>query len=256
MSMRASNPVLNESTFDSEAQFTTGPGRMTLGGTVMKTSALVIILLTTGALSWTQLHASMANGGSRPGWYMLALIGGSLGAFVVAMITSFVPKASPITAPLYAALEGVFLGLVSALFEGMYAGIVFQAVALTISVLVCLLFLYATRVIAVTENLKIGIVAATGAIALVYLASMVLSIFGVSIPYIHGSGIIGIIFSLVVVGIAAMNLVLDFDFIEQGAKQPTPKYMEWYAGFGLLVTLVWLYLEILKLLAKLRGRDD
>ena len=253
--MRASNPVLNESTFESEAQFTTGPGHMTLGGAVMKTAALVIILLTTGALAWTQLAASMAEGGTRPGWFMLALIGSSIGGFIVAMITSFAPKASPFTAPLYAALEGVFLGLFSNLFEGMYAGIVLQAVALTISVLVCLLFLYATRVIVVTEKLKLGIVAATGAIALVYLASIVLSFFGVNIPYIHGSGLIGIGFSLFVVGIAAMNLVLDFDFIEQGTRRPTPKYMEWYAGFGLLVTLVWLYLEILKLLAKLRNRD-
>jgi len=228
---------------------------MTLGGAVMKTAALVIILLTTGALAWTQLAASMAEGGTRPGWFMLALIGSSIGGFIVAMITSFAPKASPFTAPLYAALEGVFLGLFSNLFEGMYAGIVLQAVALTISVLVCLLFLYATRVIVVTEKLKLGIVAATGAIALVYLASIVLSFFGVNIPYIHGSGLIGIGFSLFVVGIAAMNLVLDFDFIEQGTRRPTPKYMEWYAGFGLLVTLVWLYLEILKLLAKLRNRD-
>lgn len=253
--MRASNPVLNESTFESEAQFTTGPGRMTLGGTVGKTAALLIILLTTGALAWTQLNASMAEGGTRPSWFMLALIGSSIGGFIVAMITSFAPKASPITAPLYAALEGVFLGLFSALFEAAYAGIVLQAVALTICVLGCLLFLYATRVIPVTENLKIGIVAATGGIALVYLASIVLSFFGVQIPYIHGSGWIGIGFSLFVAGVAAMNLVLDFDFIEQGSKRPTPKYMEWYAGFGLLVTLVWLYLEILKLLAKLRNRD-
>jgi len=253
--MRASNPVLNESTFDSEAQFTTGPSRMTVGGAVMKTSALVIILLTTGALAWTQLNASMAEGGTRPGWFMLALIGSSIGGFVVAIITSFVPKASPFTAPLYAALQGVFLGLFSNLFEARFPGIVLQAVGLTIGVLVMLLFLYGTRIIRVTEKLRLGIIAATGAVALIYLASFVLSLFGVNIPYIHGSGLIGIGFSLVVVGIAAMNLVLDFDFIEQGSRRPTPKYMEWYAGFGLLVTLVWLYLEILKLLSKLRSRD-
>ena len=253
--MRASNPVLNESTFDSEAQFTTGPGRMTLGGTVMKTSALTIILITMAALAWTQLAAGTANGGSRPGWFMLALIGCSIGGFIVAMITSFSPKSSPFTAPLYAALEGVVLGLISSVFEGAFSGIVLQAVGLTIGVLVMLLFLYGTRIIRVTENLKLGIMAATGAIALVYLASFVLSLFGANIPYIHGSGLIGIGFSLVVVGIAAMNLVLDFDFIEQGSRRPTPKYMEWYAGFGLLVTLVWLYLEILKLLSKLRSRD-
>jgi uncharacterized YccA/Bax inhibitor family protein len=255
MAMRASNPVLNESTFESEAQFATGPGAMTLGGTVMKTSALVIILVTTAALSWTQLAAQTTSEGMRPGWFNLALIGSSIGGLIVAMITSFAPKFSPFTAPLYAALEGVVLGLFSALFEAQFAGIVLQAIGLTVGVLIMLLFLYATRIIRVTENLKLGIVAATGAICLVYLAGFVLSFFGIHLSFINSPSVFGIGFSLFVVGIAAMNLVLDFDFIEEGAKRRSPKYMEWYAGFGLLVTLVWLYLEVLKLLSKLRSRD-
>jgi uncharacterized YccA/Bax inhibitor family protein len=156
---------------------------------------------------------------------------------------------------LYALAEGLFLGGVSAVFENIYPGIVMPAIALTFGTLAALLTAYSTRLIKVTENFKLGVVAATGGIALFYLATMVLGFFGVTFPSIFGSGLIGIGFSLFVVTIAALNLVLDFDFIEKGCEGGAPKYMEWYAGFGLLVTLVWLYLEILRLLAKLRGRD-
>jgi uncharacterized YccA/Bax inhibitor family protein len=159
-----------------------------------------------------------------------------------------------VTAPLYAVLEGLVLGGLSATFEARFPGIVIQAVGLTFGTLFALLLAYKSGVIKATENFKLGVVAATGGIALVYLAGFVLGFFGVSIPYIHGSGTIGILFSLVVVVIAALNLVLDFDFIESGAASGAPKYMEWYAAFGLLVTLIWLYLEILRLLAKLRSR--
>ena len=169
-------------------------------------------------------------------------------------MTVFKKEWAPVTTPLYAALEGMLLGVVSLFFERTYPGIVFNAVGLTFGVLAALLAAYSSGLIRPSENVKLGIAAATGGIALVYLVSMGLGFFGKSVPFIHDSGPIGIGFSLLVVGIAALNLVLDFDFIETGAQRGAPKYMEWYGAFGLLVTLVWLYLEILRLLAKLQGK--
>jgi uncharacterized YccA/Bax inhibitor family protein len=171
------------------------------------------------------------------------------------LITFFKPTLAPITTPIYAALEGLALGAISALVEMRFPGIVIQAVALTFGTLFCLLMAYRSGLIQATENFKLGVVAATGGIFMIYMVSWVLSFFGTSVPFIHESGIIGILFSLGVVVIAALNLVLDFDFIEQGAESGAPKYMEWYAAFGLLVTLVWLYIEILHLLMKLRSRN-
>jgi uncharacterized YccA/Bax inhibitor family protein len=157
---------------------------------------------------------------------------------------------------LYAILEGLFIGGLSAMYELQFKGIVMQAALLTFSVLFALLGAYRCGFIRVTENFKLGLFAATGAIALVYLLNIVLRLFGMSIPFIHESGLLGIGFSVVVVVIAALNLVLDFDFIENGAAVGAPKYMEWYGAFGLMVTLVWLYVEILRLLSKLARRDD
>jgi uncharacterized YccA/Bax inhibitor family protein len=154
----------------------------------------------------------------------------------------------------YAALEGLALGGISALFEARYPGISVQAVMLTFGVFAALLFAYTSRLIRPSENFKLGVVAATGGIALVYLVSIGLSFFGITIPFLHDSGPIGILVSVVIVVIAALNLVLDFDFIETGVARGAPRYMEWYAAFGLLVTLVWLYLEMLRLLSKLRRR--
>jgi uncharacterized YccA/Bax inhibitor family protein len=178
---------------------------------------------------------------------------GSIGGFLIALLTIFVPKTAPFTAPIYAALEGLVLGAVSAVFERRYPGIAIKAVGLSVGVLAMMLFVYGTGIIRVTEKFKIGIVAATGAICLVYVVDMVASFFGTRLPFIHESGLIGIGFSLFVVVIAALNLVLDFDFIERGINMQAPKYMEWYGGFSLLVTLVWMYLEILRLLAKVQG---
>ena len=163
---------------------------------------------------------------------------------------------APVTATGYALCEGLALGGVSAMYESRFGGIVVQAVGLTFGVLAMLLVAYATRLIRATENFKLGVFAATGAIALLYLVSWILSLFHVSIPYIHGNGWIGIGLSAFVVTIAALNLIMDFDFIEQGVQAGAPKYMSWYAAFGLMVTLVWLYLEILRLLAKLQSRRD
>ena len=170
------------------------------------------------------------------------------------MITAFKPTASPYTAPIYAACQGLFLGAISAMFERSYPGIVVQAVGLTFGTLAALLMAYTSGLIKPTENFKLGVTAATGAVMLLYMASFVLRMFGIQIGFIHDSGLFGIGFSVVVIVIAALNLVLDFDFIETGIKRGAPKYMEWYGAFGLLVTLIWLYLEILRLLAKLRQR--
>jgi uncharacterized YccA/Bax inhibitor family protein len=181
------------------------------------------------------------------------LWGGIIGGLVFAFATIFRPHWAPLTAPAYAVFEGLFVGAISAIFEGMFPGIVLQAVMLTFGTLGALLVAYRSGLIQATENFKLGVVAATGGIFLVYLASMVLSFFDIRIPMIHEGGTVGILFSLFVVTIAALNLVLDFDFIESGVNAGAPKHMEWYGAFGLTVTLVWLYIEFLRLLAKLRS---
>jgi uncharacterized YccA/Bax inhibitor family protein len=179
---------------------------------------------------------------------------GLLGGFILALITIFAKKAAPVTAPIYAVLEGLFLGGLSAIFEARFPGIAAQAVFATFGTLLGLLLAYRSGLIKATENFKLGVFAATAGIALLYLVSFVMGFFGKSIPMIHEATPIGIAFSVFVVIIAALNLVLDFDFIENGVRFGAPKYMEWYAAFGLLITLVWLYLEILRLLSKVRSR--
>jgi uncharacterized YccA/Bax inhibitor family protein len=255
--MRSGNPALKESTFldlGSGAVVSRDGGAMTLNGTVNKTGALLLLSLLTAAFAWSQVEFGV-NGRPQPGFGMY-LWGGLIGGFILALITIFKKTWAPVTAPLYALVEGFFLGAVSAMYNHMYDGIVLQAVMLTFGTLFALLFAYRSGLIKATENFKLGVVAATGGIALVYLATIVLNMFGYGIPLIHESGIVGIGFSLFVIVIAALNLVLDFDFIEDGAQRGLPAYMEWYAGFGLLVTLVWLYLEILRLLAKLASSRD
>jgi uncharacterized YccA/Bax inhibitor family protein len=247
--MRSSNPALNDKTFTQYAQRYTDAEVMTLSGTVNKTGMLLLLCLIPAAWVWQKFFAAQDPAAVYP-----YLIGGVIGGLVAALVTVFKKNWAPVTAPVYAVLEGLFLGGISAVFEARFPGIVIQAVGLTFGTLFALLFAYKSGLIRATENFKLGIVAATGGIALVYLTGFVLGFFGMSIPYIHGSGLIGIGFSLLVVVIAALNLVLDFDFIEQGAATGAPKFMEWYGAFGLLVTLVWLYLEILRLLSKLRER--
>ena len=181
-------------------------------------------------------------------------LGGAIGGFVVALVTIFKKEWAPVTTPMYAALEGLFLGAISAMYEKSYPGLPMNAVGLTFGCLGALLAAYSSGLIRPSENFKLGIVAATGGIALLYVVSMGLGFFGKSIPFIHDSGPLGIAFSVFVVGLAALNLVLDFDFIEDGARRGAPKYMEWYGAFGLMVTLIWLYIEMLRLLSKLRSR--
>jgi len=224
---------------------------MSLNGTVNKTALLLVVTLAGAMFSWSQFSAAMAAG--NPAAVMPYVWGGAIGGFVVALATIFRKEWSPFTAPLYAALEGLFLGAASAMFELRYPGIVIQAVGLTFGTLAALLLAYRSGLIKATENFKLGVVAATGGIALLYLVQIGLQFFGFKgMGFIHEGSTIGILFSVGVVIVAALNLVLDFDFIEQGVERGAPKYMEWYAAFGLLVTLVWLYLEILRLLGKTR----
>ena len=253
-SLRSSNPALTDSALQrAEADPGAASTTMTLNGAIAKSSILVFILLAAAAFSWSEIWRTLQGGQPNPLLISILVFGGIIG-FVVALITIFVPRVSPFTAPVYALVEGLLLGAISAVFESVYNGIVFQAVGLTIGILVSLLAAYATGLVRATNTFRAIVVSATMGIMLVYLLTMVLGFFGIGVPYIHDSGPIGIGFSLFVVVIAALNLVLDFDFIEQGVAYGAPKYMEWYAGFGLLVTLVWLYLEILRLLAKLRRR--
>ena len=241
--MRSGNPALkNDEVFRREGSVNPKYA-MTIDGTVNKTYILLFLTVLSASWSW-----------SRPDLFIILMIGGVIGGFTMAMITIFNKKGAGFTAPIYVLFEGLFLGAISALMEQTYPGIVMQAVFLTFGTLFCLLMAYKSKLIKVTENFKLGVVAATGAIMVIYLLSFVMGFFGMNILYIHESGLIGIGFSLFVVVIASLNLVLDFDFIENGAKSGAPKYMEWYGAFGLMVTLIWLYLEILRLLAKLRSR--
>lgn len=246
--MRTGNPTLNDSTFGQfETQLRPGQTAMTLSGTVNKSAILLGLTLISASVSWKAVLA-------QPSLGMALLVGGAIVGFILALVISFKAQWAPMLAPAYALAEGLFVGAISYRYESLYNGIVLQAALLTAGVLVALLAAYKSGLIKASENFKLGIVAATGGIALVYLATILLGFFGVQIPYIHGNGLIGIAFSGFVVVIAALNLVLDFDFIEQGAESGAPKYMEWYGAFGLLVTLIWLYIEILRLLAKLASR--
>jgi uncharacterized YccA/Bax inhibitor family protein len=243
--MRSGNPTLRAETFRNHSYQAVGK-EMTIQGTVSKTFVLLFLLMITAIYSW--------NAFSQTESAMGFVVVGALGGFIVALITIFVPKISPFTAPLYALLEGLFIGAVSAQYEAQFGGIVFQAALLTFGTLFSLLLAYKSRLIKVTKNFRLGVTAATGAIFVVYLISFIGSFFGFEIPHLHEATPLGIIISIGIVIIAALNLVLDFDYIESSAGRGVPRYFEWYAAFGLLVTLVWLYLEILRLLSKIRNR--
>jgi uncharacterized YccA/Bax inhibitor family protein len=247
--MRTANPALTSKTFTGMRAVDESRA-MTVQGTVNKTGVLLVLVLLGAWWTWSLFFSAEKNPAAVYPWIM----GGAIGGLIVALVTVFKKQWAGITAPIYALLEGLMLGGLSSIFEAMYPGIVIQAVGLTFGTLFGLLIAYKSGWIKVTENFKLGVVAATGGIFMVYMASWILGIFGIGMPFIHESGIIGIGFSLFVVVVAAMNLMLDFDFIEHGAESGAPKYMEWYAAFGLMVTLIWLYIEILRLLAKLRSR--
>jgi uncharacterized YccA/Bax inhibitor family protein len=251
--MRSGNPALNDKTF-----LDIGSGRvvdagnaMTLNGTVTKTAILLMLVVFTSAYTWRMVAGDVVS----PMLWPLVL-GGVVGGLVFAIATVMKKTWAPVTAPLYALCEGLFLGAISAIYEARFPGIVMQAVMLTFGTLAALLMAYRSGLVKATENFKLGVVAATGAIALLYLVNIGMHLFGFKgMGFIHESGALGIAFSLFVVTIAALNLVLDFDFIESGVDAGAPKYMEWYGAFGLVVTLVWLYLEILRLLSKLNSRN-
>ena len=243
--MRTANPALNEKTF---RDFTIqGTEVMTINGTVNKCAILILLAIISAYFTWHRFTSTNSIQAVQP-----FILTGVIGGFIVALITIFKKTVSSITAPLYAILEGLALGGISAIFEKSYPGIAAQAIFLTFGVFLALLLAYKTRLIKATENFKLGVIAATGGIALVYIINLIMGFFGASIPFLNDSTPVGIGISVFIVIIAALNLVLDFDFIENAAHQGAPKYMEWYAAFGLMVTLVWLYLEILRLLSKIR----
>jgi uncharacterized YccA/Bax inhibitor family protein len=253
MIMQSGNPALNKNTFldaASGAVVSHGDQAMTLNGTVNKTGLLLVLVLVGAMFSWSQFSGPASLQAMLP-----LMIGGALGGFVLAIVTVFKKTWAAATAPLYALAEGLFIGGLSAIFEMRYPGIVMQAVGLTFGVMAALLLAYRSGLIRATEKFKLGVVAATGGVFLLYMANMVMGFFGHSMGFINGSSGMGIAFSAVVVVIAALNLILDFDMIEQGVNARAPKYMEWYGAFALVVTLVWLYLELLRLLSKLQSRN-
>lgn len=248
---KSSNPALNANNYSkSYGQMQSASTSMTMDGTVNKTAILLALVILAAVYPWYQISTL---GNMKLG--MPLMIGGFIGGFILALITIFKPNFSPVTAPIYAIFEGVALGAVSALYNAQFQGIALQALMLTIGVLSLMLFLYRTKIIQATAGFRMGVVCATGAIALVYLVSLALSFFGIQLSFMHDSSPLSIGISLVIVTVASLNLILDFDLIENNVNSGAPKYMEWYGAFGLLVTLVWLYLEMLRLLAKLKGRD-
>ncbi len=248
--MKSNNPALSTKVleqFGRPGQVSAGEA-MTVEGTINKSAFLLLLVVVPATWVWGQVMRGSVD--TAMPW----MLGGVFGGFVTALVTIFKKEWSPITAPIYAALEGLAIGGLSAILEAQYHGIVLQAVGLTFGTLFCMLVAYRIGLIKVTDKFRMIVVGATGAIALMYLVTLGLAFFGITVPFIHESGTAGIIVSLVIVAVAALNLALDFDFIDQAVGVGAPKYVEWYAAFGLMVTLIWLYLEILRLLGKVRRR--
>ena len=249
--MKTNNPTLSSrvlAQFGQSGQVSAGE-RMTVEGTVNRAAFLLFLAVVPAAWVWTEVARTQTADTAVP-W----MLGGMVGGLVAALVTVVKKEWAAVTAPAYAVLEGLALGGVSAVLEMQYRGVVIQAVALTFGTLLCMLVAYRSGLIKVTDRFRMGVVGATGAIALLYVVSFVLSLFHVAVPFLMGGGTLSIGLSVVIVAVAALNLVLDFDFIEQAASAGAPKYAEWYAAFGVMVTLVWLYLEILRLLGNLRRR--
>lgn len=244
--MRTTNPAFNSKAFSVPGVRGAYGDAMTINGTIMKTVILLLCAVFSAGWIW-QRYAATQDPAEVGGYITIGAIGG----LILALVTVFKKNWAMVTAPAYALLEGLVLGGVSAI---AYRGVAMEAVALTFGTAFCMLMAYRTGLIRATQRFTLGVVAATGGIAVFYLVSMVLGMFHVNIPFVFGNSTFGIVFSLVVVGVAALNLILDFAYIEQGAAQGAPSYMEWYGAFGLMVTLVWLYLEMLRLLSKLNSR--
>ena len=247
---KSGNPALNKNTFAGLGLIEDKENTMTLQGTVNKVALLLFVVFLPAIYVWHLFNRTYDFSTIAPLFFT-----GVIGSFIVGFIIIFNKQLSPYLAIVYAALEGLSMGGFSALMEFLYPGIVFEALLLTFGICAILLLIYKLGIIKPTENFKLIVLSATGGIAVYYFISFVLSFFGIRAPLIHDNTPLGIAFTLFVVVIAALNLVVDFDFIEQGIAKKSPKYMEWYSAFGLMVTLIWLYLEILRLLAKLRSRD-
>lgn len=244
---RSGNPGLTDKTFSSQPRPLAVDERMSLQGSINRAFLLLVVLLAGAFWPWSQYLSS-----GDASVVSTSILVGLVGGLVLGLIISFKATMAPYLALPYAALEGLAIGGISALLERRYPGIAIQAVGLTFGVLAAMLLAYKMRLIRATERFRAIVIGATGAIALVYVLSMVLGLFHVNVPVLNDASPLGIIVSLVIVGVAALNLVLDFDLIESGVAGGAPRYMEWYAAFGLLVTLVWLYMEILRLLSKTR----
>lgn len=254
---KSSNPVFGNSVF-SRLNSTSDTGVMTVNGTMNKTGLMLLIVTFAALFTWRKFFEAYDYSTPEGAFSAVSLwlIGGGIGGFITALVTTFRPQSSHITAPLYAVFEGLFLGGISAVFEAMYPGLVMRAVALTLGVFFVMLFLFRSGRIRASGKFVMGVLAATGGIALVYFISFIAGMFGANLGFLYGNSNFSIGFSLLVVVVAALNLILDFDFIERGSRAGAPKVMEWYGAFGLMVTLIWLYLEILRLLAKLASRRD
>lgn len=251
---KTSNPVFKERVFSRE--YSSATEVMTVNGTINKTALMLLLVIAGAVFTWNKFFEAVVTN-PQEGFAAVGpwLAIGGIGGFITVLITVFRPQSSGVSAPIYAVFEGLFLGGISAFFEATYHGIVMRAVALTLAVFAAMLFFYRSGIIKVTRKFALGVFAATAGIALVYFVSFIAGMFGVNLSFLYGNSNLSIGISLVVVGIAALNLVLDFSFIENAAQAGAPKYMEWYGAFGLMVTLIWLYLELLRLLAKLGSRN-
>lgn len=247
--MRSTNPSLMANPF-SKIHAAAGQQTMTVRGVVYKTVLSLLCVLLTAGWTWMRFYQS----GGNPDAVYPFMMGGVFGGLILAIATIFKMEWAPVTTPLYALAEGFFIGGISSVMESTYPGIVAQAVSLTFGTLFAMLAAYQSGLIRATEKFKLGVVAATGGIALVYFITIILGFFGIQVPFVFSGGLFGIGFSLFVVVIAALNFILDFDMIEKGASYGAPKYMEWYGSFALMVTLIWLYIEFLRLLSKIRSR--
>jgi uncharacterized YccA/Bax inhibitor family protein len=247
--MRSSNPALSTEAFKGLGYVAPG-NTMTIPGTINKTFKLLALVMLPALWIWKQFYGATPNPAGAQTWMWVGMITG----FILSLVTIFKKEWAPISAPLYAVAQGLFLGGISGFFEQSYPGIVMQAVSLSIATLIAMLVVYRAGWIQATQGFKMGVIAATIGIAAVYFIAIILGFFGINVSFINGSSWFSILFSLFVVGIAALNFILDFDLIEQGSKSGAPKYMEWYGAFALMVTLVWLYIEMLRLLSKLNDR--
>jgi uncharacterized YccA/Bax inhibitor family protein len=243
------NPPIND------GPVTRQPGVMTMDGTITATGALLALILVMGGVGWVATKpAVILAGQSRFSGVGLTSLVAMLASFGLGILMRFKPKLSPIVAPLYALAMGFALGSISRRYETLQHGIVLQAIGATVAVFVVMLALYKTRIIKVTDKMRRVVGMATGGLMLFYLVSIVLNLVGVQVPFIHSASPIGILFSVFAAGLAAWNLALDFDTTERGVAAGAPKYMEWYCAFGITSTLVWLYLELLRLMSKLNRR--